>query len=718
MFCRSKMEKLRLNPNRVSSLGLIAVVFVLLFFIGASSEKTPVRKFLRSTNHRELINKSLRVQLLAKDNQREVTMDNGIVQVTLSSPDGFVTGIKYNGIDNVLETKNAEDNRGYWDVVWYEPGKGGDINIDKLTCTDFRVITSDEEQLEISFTRKWNISLRGSKAPLNVDKRFILRRGSSGFHYYAILEREKGWPDVDMDQTRIVFKLQQKMFHFMAITDSRQRIMPSPKDRATGQPLAYPEAVLLTDPINEELRGEVDDKYQYSLENKDNKVHGWITTDDTPVGFWMISPSDEFRSGGPKKQDLTSHVGPTVLNMFTSTHYGGKEINTEFRNGEAWKKVLGPSLVYLNSASSKNKTLSLWTDAKTQMHREVQQWPYNFINSEDFPKQDQRGSVFGQLKVNDRFISARWMEADSAYVGLAAPGDAGSFQIETKGYQFWTKTTKKGYFVIKNVRAGNYSLYAWIPGFIGNYQYQYNITVTPGSKINLKVIVYEPPRNGPTLWEIGIPDRSAAEFFIPDPYPTLMNQLYNNHPDNLTLIKFSYYYFTGLGNMDCGNDMQIYIAIRILNTPLALVIILETGSLLMLPGNFFFFFFFVISYWNIGNKTYEGTTWQIIFELESWKRGNYKLQLALASANGAEIQVRFNDADRADRALFSTGLIGKDNAIARHGIHGLYKLYTIDVPSSHLQRGNNILYLTQSRSIGPFQGVMYDYIRLEGPTGN
>lgn len=50
--------------------------------------------------------------------------------------------------------------------------------------------------------------------------------------------------------------------------------------------------------------------------------------------------------------------------------------------------------------------------------------------------------------------------------------------------------------------------------------------------------VYEPPRDGPTLWEIGIPDRSAAEFYVPDPDPKHINRLFVNHPDRLASFIF------------------------------------------------------------------------------------------------------------------------------------------------------------------------------------
>lgn len=64
---------------------------------------------------------------------------------------------------------------------------------------------------------------------------------------------------------------------------------------------------------------------------------------------------------------------------------------------------------------------------------------------------------------------------------------------------------------------------------------------------------------------------------------------------------------------------------------------------------------------------------------------------------------------------FKTGRIGKDNAIARHGIHGHYRLYSVEVSGTFLVDGTNTIYLKQSQGSSPFNGVLYDYIRLESP---
>lgn len=53
-----------------------------------------------------------------------------------------------------------------------------------------------------------------------------------------------------------------------------------------------------------------------------------------------------------------------------------------------------------------------------------------------------------------------------------------------------------------------------------------------GTNISLGDLVYEPPRDGVTLWEIGVPDRTAAEFYIPEPNPNFTNKLYLNLSDN------------------------------------------------------------------------------------------------------------------------------------------------------------------------------------------
>ncbi|XP_037496376.1 rhamnogalacturonate lyase isoform X1 [Jatropha curcas] len=620
-----------------------------------------------------------------------VVLDNGFVQVTISLPEGFITGIQYNGINNLLEVLNEESDRGYWDLVWSDESttrKKG--NFDRMEGTNFKIVVQNEDQIELSFTRTWNSSLHGKLVPLNIDKRYVILGGSSGFYTYAIYEHSEEWPAFNLDNTRIAFKPRKDKFNYMAVADNRQRYMPSPDDRLVGrgQALAYPEAVMLVNPIEPEFKGEVDDKYEYSCESRDIRVHGWIST-DSAVGFWLITPSIEFKSGGPLKQYNTAHVGPTILSVFHSTHYAGLDMTTTFGPHEPWKKVFGPVFAYFNSVQDKSDSLPLWEDAKKQMINEVQKWPYDFPGSEDFPPSDQRGQVHGRLLVLDRDVRKGNIPANGAFVGLASPGDTGSWQIQSKGYQFWSKTDKDGQFTINNIRTGDYNIYAWVPGFIGDYKYDKVITIsTAGSNIDVDDLLYEPPRNGSTIWEIGIPDRSANEFYIPDSNPKYVNKLYLNHD------RFRQYgLWERYTELYPDNDLVFNIG----------------------ASNYSTDWFFAQVTRKKENNTYEGTTWQIKFKQETVDRtATYKLRLALATAHNVDLQVRINDVN-ASSPLFSTGNIGKDNTIARHGIHGLYRLFNVDVPGAHLVEGINTIFLTQTADQSPFQGIMYDYIRFEGP---
>ncbi|XP_021743772.1 probable rhamnogalacturonate lyase B isoform X1 [Chenopodium quinoa] len=668
------------------------------------------------------------VQLTIQDHY--VVIDNGILEITISRPDGIITKIIYNGIENLLEDTVVEEHRGYWDLNWSDPGTSGTRGYgERVKGTDFQVVVENDEMVEVSFTRTWIPSSKGKFVPLNIDRRVIMLQGSAGFYCYGIYEKLKEWPGFNLPQTRIVFKLNKKWFQYMAVADNRQRKMPLPDDRLPGrcQVLEPPEAVLLTNPIEEEFKGEVDDKYQYSCEDRDLQVHGWICT-DPPTGMWQITPSDEFRTGGPFKQNLTSHVGPYNLAMFISAHYAGEDMVAKFAQGEAWKRVFGPVFTYVNCVPKEDDWHWLWDDAKEQAVIETDRWPYSFPASEDYPTSDQRGNLSGRLLVHDRYFNDDYIPANGAYIGLASPNEPKSWQLEGKGYQFWTTTDEDGYFFIDDIRAGDYNLYASVPGFIGDYVCDNNVSVTQGLQtyshlreintvqnflclsilhyyinlvkmtyrkqaytgfaIDMGELVYEPPSDGPTLWEVGVPDRTARKFYIPEPNPKYVNKLFVNHPERFR----QYGLWERYAELYPNEDLVYTIG----------------------ESDYEKDWFFAQVTRKKGN-TYQGTTWKIKFNLEEVdQHGVYKLRLALATANMAELQVRVND-PKAEPPVFTTGLIGKDNAIARHGIHGLYRLYTADIQGNKLVQGDNTIYLTQAKGGSPFVGIMYDYIRLEGP---
>lgn len=44
----------------------------------------------------------------------------------------------------------------------------------RIKATNFQVIMSNDDQVEVSFSRQWDPSLKGKLVPLNIDKRSFL----------------------------------------------------------------------------------------------------------------------------------------------------------------------------------------------------------------------------------------------------------------------------------------------------------------------------------------------------------------------------------------------------------------------------------------------------------------------------------------------------------------------------------------------------------------
>ncbi|CAN1285754.1 Rhamnogalacturonate lyase [Linum perenne] len=401
----------------------------------------------------------------------------------------------------------------------------------------------------------------------------------------------------------------------MAISDEIQLVMPTEADRQAGKPLDYKEAVLLTNPVsNPAFKVQVDDKYEYTLEKTNLKLKGWIA-DKEKIGWWIIAPSDEYMNGGPMKNELTCHCGPTCVVIFTSIHTFGLDLITEYRNGEPWKKVFGPIFIYLNADGDR---ATLWKDAKARLEKEKLLWPYDFVQHPDYLPASQRGTVCGQLLVNDIYV----------------------------------------------------------PGVVGTFRHPQLITVKPGDNIKLGQVTFKPPRNGPTVWDIGIPDRSANEFFVPDVDP-----------------KYRQY---GLW----ARYREMY----------------PKGDLVFNVGTSKYdkdWFFEHVLRWD--GKIFAPAIWKVNFDLPEVIPGDYTLQMALAAAQMTNTFVFINDAN-AKRAHFSTGTVGTDNAIARHGNHGMYRFFNGTLPSTLFVKGKNTMFLRPARSSTyAFSGVMYDYIRLEAP---
>jgi autotransporter-associated beta strand protein len=257
------------------------------------------------------------------------------------------------------------------------------------------------------------------------------------------------------------------------------------------------------------------------------------------LGIWHIVASSEFYNGGPLKPELND---APMVNMINGGHYYFGN-DSGFGNGEVWTRVSGPYFIYVNNVTNTltdpvQTSQALWADAKAQATAEISAWPYSWMNNVNYASAAQRGTVTGNIVINDSYNPSA--SASNLWVGVEQQpttiDNVYDFQLWMKPYEFWTKTDANGNFVISNVVAGtNYTLYAFGPGAEGMFMSknqnggnpgiiynlaspQFTVVVAGGTTNNLGTVTWTPTRVGPTVFEIGYPDRKGDKFRHGDDY--------------------------------------------------------------------------------------------------------------------------------------------------------------------------------------------------------
>jgi rhamnogalacturonan endolyase len=372
-----------------------------------------------------------------------------------------------------------------------------------------------------------------------------------------------------------------------------------------------------------------------------------------------------------------------VLNYWRSSHYGGAEVN--INEGEDWKKVVGPFFIYVTSGADPK---AIYEDAKAHAPIEAKKWPYTWVKGVDYPQASQRSTVTGRLILKDPVVSGPFKNLK---VGLTAPaypsprlaaptgGQAPvvitDWQRDAKYYQFWNIGKPDGTFDLTNVRAGHYTLHAFADGIPGELVVT-DIVVNEGKPLKLGKINWIPVRYGRLLWDIGIPNRNASEFFMADKHddPEISFEYAKFFPQDVT--------FT-IGKSDFTKDW-FFQHVPHNENPAA-----------------------KSSPYSGANSPGRATPYNIIFTMPPTPKGKATLRLAICGTGANTLTVTVNGKP-AGNLEHLTG----DGTITRHGSQGIWYERTITFDAGLMEAGTNKLTITIPA--GPINnGIMYDYICLE-----
>lgn len=383
--------------------------------------------------------------------------------------------------------------------------------------------------------------------------------------------------------------------------------------------------------------GSIYTKYNWANYIERDTLHGLCN--NSYYGIYNIPVSYEWLNGGCERQELTVHAtskSPITIQMLQGEHFGGQAMVL----AEGEKKFYGPFAIC--PTYSKNGVAT----ARIQAEKEIADWPYQWFENALYPRE--RGTVRGHLNVTTG------QRADSVRVILAQ--EKGKDPIEMMhGYQFWTLTDENGNFEVKNVRPGNYNLFAYAKaGEVTDMLERDDITVTAGDN-DLGSVTWTPKKYTQMLWMIGHNDRRSSEFCLSD--APRQYGLWEQVPASLT-------YTIGQSNENTG--------------------------------------------WYYA-QTQDGT-WTVKFNLDERPAGRVYLTASLAgcASEKASIAVKVNGTSR---GTWKPGY--KDASVYRSAVNsGRHYVYTADFLNTGLKVGENTVSF-QISNTGGKNGIMYDCIKME-----
>lgn len=652
---------------------------------------------------------------LVNNGDGTVTMANGILAIVITTGNATIQKIYYTYNNSGATVTNQVLAGGYdgGEFYWENAGFGSG-------AFTYSVVANNGNYCEVDLSS-------ASSTNGVMDVRFSMLRGSPGYYVTPTWSHRAGDGAMTSVEGRDNIYVGSS-FNWMSVsaqhdfeTGVNQPLVPafiSPQENelVTGGP----------------LEGTYFDKYKYGMdfggENAGQRVWGWSSVSDPAIGFagqniglWHVLASVEVYNGGPMKTELMEGESAYSLNMINGGHYGMGQALT-LTNNEIWSHTYGPYFIYFNNLTNTltdpvQASRALFADAQAQAAAEKTAWPYAWFTNANYGSAPQRGTVSGQLMINDAFNPNA--SASNLWVGVVQQPQVDDgiydFQQWAKPYQFWAKSGADGSFAISNVIAGsNYTLYAFGPGAAGTFMSQnqtggappwlfnlpaapFSVTVTGGTTNQLGAVNWTPTRVGPTVFEIGYPDRTSGKFrhgddwFTGDigPGPTAPSPIWT---------KFLDYPF------DFPNGVNYVVGQSRWSTDWNFI----QPEVIDLAGNF-----------NASSST-------ITFTLASAPgSATASLYLAFAGAFSGPTIVSVNGNNLGNESgvtatpvspLTSTGFnpaLSQSDVSVREGNHGAFSDERITFPGSLLKAGQNTINLQMRKVNSSESHIMYDYVRLE-----